>query len=271
MKTLTTLASAAVLATSIAAAAAPAHADVVLFASFNTGNSNALDIDWVRNGSSGNLFTTATPTATTLGATAVKFTFFEDPALPDFEDLNALFTLSADVNSVPVQSDGSTYTQTSLDDGSFKFVYNGPTTVLDGMSLVQGVSVLLSGAFNNARLVGSGGVGDLTVSLAHNGDSTFASSFYDFSGLAADSGEFTFHLGRVTPVFKATDPSTGCFNDLCTHVGTTDLNNFRAHIGGDLQAYQLSVPEPATWGLMIMGFGGAGAVLRRRRASAVAA
>jgi hypothetical protein len=26
------------------------------------------------------------------------------------------------------------------------------------------------------------------------------------------------------------------------------------------------VPEPATWGLMIAGFGGMGAVLRRRRA-----
>jgi hypothetical protein len=30
---------------------------------------------------------------------------------------------------------------------------------------------------------------------------------------------------------------------------------------------QLGVPEPATWGLMIMGFGGAGALLRRRRAA----
>jgi hypothetical protein len=30
---------------------------------------------------------------------------------------------------------------------------------------------------------------------------------------------------------------------------------------------QNAVPEPATWGLMIMGFGGVGAVLRRRRAA----
>jgi hypothetical protein len=28
-----------------------------------------------------------------------------------------------------------------------------------------------------------------------------------------------------------------------------------------------SVPEPATWALMIMGFGGAGALLRRRRSA----
>jgi hypothetical protein len=32
-----------------------------------------------------------------------------------------------------------------------------------------------------------------------------------------------------------------------------------------------AVPEPATWALMIMGFGGAGALLRRRRTSVLAA
>jgi hypothetical protein len=31
------------------------------------------------------------------------------------------------------------------------------------------------------------------------------------------------------------------------------------------------VPEPATWAMMLMGFGGLGALLRRRRASAIAA
>ncbi len=32
-----------------------------------------------------------------------------------------------------------------------------------------------------------------------------------------------------------------------------------------------AIPEPGTWGLMIMGFGGAGALLRRRRSAALAA
>jgi hypothetical protein len=31
------------------------------------------------------------------------------------------------------------------------------------------------------------------------------------------------------------------------------------------------VPEPATWAMMLLGFGGLGATLRRRRAQAVAA
>ncbi len=42
-------------------------------------------------------------------------------------------------------------------------------------------------------------------------------------------------------------------------------------LGGYVDSIKLTaVPEPATWAMMIMGFGGIGAVLRRRRAPAVA-
>jgi hypothetical protein len=271
MKTLTTLASAAVLAASIAAAAAPAQAAEVLFASFNTGTSNAQDIDWVRSGQSGSLFTTSTSTATTLGATAVKFSFLGDPGLADFDGLKANFTLSASVTSVPAEFDGSTYTQTALDGGTFSFVYSGTSQTIDGFNLVQNSTVLFSGSFNNAWLQGAGGVGGLAVSLSNGGNATFASGIYDFSHAVAGSDEFTIHLGNVSPVFGSSNPSTGCTSSLCAHVGDTDLNSFRAHIGGDFQDFQLAVPEPTTWALMIIGFGGAGVMLRRRRMVAVAA
>lgn len=42
-----------------------------------------------------------------------------------------------------------------------------------------------------------------------------------------------------------------------------EVDNFAGGVGG--------VPEPATWAFMIMGFGGAGAMLRRRRAAAACA
>jgi len=45
--------------------------------------------------------------------------------------------------------------------------------------------------------------------------------------------------------------------------GTFTLSNVTSPVGG--------VPEPATWGLMITGFGMAGATLRRRRSAAAAA
>jgi hypothetical protein len=40
-------------------------------------------------------------------------------------------------------------------------------------------------------------------------------------------------------------------------------------ISGPASFYVTSVPEPATWGLMLLGFGAMGMVLRRRRRPAL--
>jgi hypothetical protein len=48
---------------------------------------------------------------------------------------------------------------------------------------------------------------------------------------------------------------------------SSGLNNFSAAATGTFSA---AIPEPATWGLMIMGFGGMGAVLRNRRRQGLA-
>jgi hypothetical protein len=269
MRALTTFATTAALAVSVAAAAAPAQAAVILFASFDTGTSNASNIDWVRSGAGGHLFTTSTGTGNALGAAAVKFTFLGDPALPDFDSLKAQLTLSASVTNTPAQFDGSTYTQTGLDNGTFKFVYSGVTQTLDGVHLVQNSTVLMSGTFNDAWIQGIGGVGGLDVSIANGGAANFVSSIYDLSGTVPGSDEFSLHLGNVAPHFGSTNPSTNCGLAGCAHVGTTALNSFRAHAGGDFQF--AAVPEPSSWALMILGFGGAGVLLRRRRQSTAAA
>lgn len=59
----------------------------------------------------------------------------------------------------------------------------------------------------------------------------------------------------------------GNSGSLTAYAGTTSVDN----IGPLIDNFSLSigsVPEPATWLMMIMGFGGVGAVLRRRRATA---
>jgi hypothetical protein len=48
-----------------------------------------------------------------------------------------------------------------------------------------------------------------------------------------------------------------------SHVSFFDSDTF-------LPPNDISVPEPATWAMMIMGFGAAGSVLRRRKAARVA-
>lgn len=49
----------------------------------------------------------------------------------------------------------------------------------------------------------------------------------------------------------------------------TGIGNNAASYAGTLNLTAVGVPEPATWGLMILGFGGVGALLRRRRQGAV--
>jgi len=269
MKSSTLFSSAAAAALALAAAlASPAQAATeVVFASFNTGTSNANNVDWVSTGTGGSFFTTSTASSNTLGAAAVRFSFLGTPALADFDSLNAALTLSGTVTNTPANFDGATYTQTGINNGSFSFLYTGPTQTLDGHALVQNSTVLLSGTFSGAWVQGSGGVGGIAVTVANGGNAHFASSIYDFTGAVPGSDEFTFHLGNVTPNFFSSNPTSGCTSALvCTHTGTTSLNSFRAHAAGDLQDMQLAVPEPSTWALMILGFGGAGALLRRRRA-----
>ncbi len=72
-------------------------------------------------------------------------------------------------------------------------------------------------------------------------------------------------LGNYTITFTALAPGS-----LRVLVGTDGNDN----IGPLLDAVALStlatVPEPAGWTLMILGFGGVGAVLRRRRTASAA-
>ena len=49
------------------------------------------------------------------------------------------------------------------------------------------------------------------------------------------------------------------------HLVVTGIGEPDAAYGGSASFVLAGVPEPATWGLMIMGFGGVGALLRNRR------
>jgi len=99
---------------------------------------------------------------------------------------------------------------------------------------------------------------------------TLAFDFNDgFQALAGEQYWFGFHLGSDYNRHEIYWNSTGC--ELCLAVnnghesfgGTQDnwLSNGQEH------AFTLTsnVPEPASWALMILGFGGVGAMVRSRR------
>jgi hypothetical protein len=115
---------------------------------------------------------------------------------------------------------------------------------------VSDMANLLTLTFTNATFVGAGGSGAVFGTQPGGGTVTYTSDFVDFTDQT--SGDFSIGLSGITPNFSAnawTADSVGTFASDSANVGN-------------------GVPEPATWAMMIIGFGGVGALMRRRRAFA---
>jgi len=257
MKTLTTLASAAALALSLAAVSAPAHAAVI--AQF-TPDTNASDFKWINDGANntgagGHFFTVSDNASTVAQGVATHFSFL-DPSLALLSSISAVFKVDATVSATPATNNSGLLTQSGLT-GTFSFIYAGPT--IDnfngsGITLFQN-SNLLSGVFGNATIEGSSGSGSANLAAVNGGTMTFTSDFLSPTRLKAGTEEFAFNLLSTTPKFGK---KTGAA-----------LQGFSSNGGGNFSAD--AVPEPATWGLMIVGFGGLGALARHNRRRAAVA
>jgi len=258
MRALTKILSAAAVAASLAAMSAPAAAaDVTTFANYSQATGGKF-IRWTQSaaGTGGSLFTSATSLGTTPGAEDTFFTFWDTPLV----NLNAKFTLMATVPNGHIATlSGGRLTQANLG-GEFSFIYSGADFSYGGVNFVHNVTNLLHGVFTGGSISGnrgatSGSADDATTSL---GTITYTSDFYDF---ADGDRDFSIALTGITSGLNAL-PTAGA--------PTRALRNFNASSGGQFSAV-LAVPEPATWALMLMGFGGMGALLRRQRHAAALA
>jgi hypothetical protein len=156
-------------------------------------------------------------------------------------------------------------------DGTFAFTYSGATRTAGGHTVHNGDD-LLSGTFLGGVFTGYGTSASLVDSILAGGLVSFNSDkFLTFDGLGDES--MSLALNALTPPvrivagqltnFAAT--SSGQFGaDGVTLTPATTIARFST-AGPDIPA---GVPEPATWSLMIGGFGLAGAALRRRRQAA---
>lgn len=258
MNTLTKILSVTAVALALAAVAAPSQASV--FASF-TPDAGVANYDWVNPGNSttgGSFFTTTTNKGTSAGANAVHFNFLGDHTDPALMNLSAAYTLSGTVSAAGAghpaifTPGANTWTQTDLN-GSFSFIYTGASQFYGSQFLANGAN-LLTGHFTDAWISGNGGSGNTNLSIGNGGSLVFDSSVLApnvFWGLIPHTEEFSLNLLSATPNFGA-NPAKA-------------LKSFRANGGGN---FAFGVPEPGTWALMIMGFGGVGVMLRRRRQGA---
>jgi hypothetical protein len=239
MRTITKFVAAAAVAFTVSALAAPSQAAQVFATQTNT--SMSTNFAWTNNGVTG---AGAGGTLVGTGVSATNFLSFLDPLfMANF--IPADFTLNASSTSGPAtQGAGSIWTQTGLN-GSFAFTYNGANQVFGGKLITTG-SNLLSGTFTNGWIQGNGTSGSTNISLGNGGSACFTSAYVAIGCGPTARNEYSFSLAGAQPGFGA--------------VANSGLTSFVASGSGTF-----SVPEPGTWALMIMGFGGAGAMLRSRR------
>jgi hypothetical protein len=144
---------------------------------------------------------------------------------------------------------------------------DGDTYYSDVFTLSLNGTAIYSGTFD----MGGGSPGADTVFVSAPGATTSPTVTYGyFSGGYVDiSTPLNLVSGQNTLTFAYDSPGhdTG-------HAGPEGFDNERWNLG-DVTVNGAAftpgtgaVPEPAAWALMILGFGGVGAVLRRRRAAA---
>ena len=137
-----------------------------------------------------------------------------------------------------------------------------------------------SGNFTNGTplLFNRGSAGDIIVNFAPGAVSAIGAQFQaDFFGafvarVTTNDGSFFDVAGNSTgngdnsAVFIGAQSNTSSITSIIFHQLSGGGNNDFAISGLSLVRSTISaVPEPATWGMMIMGFGMVGGAMRRRR------
>ena len=200
-------------------------------------------------GTSASFKTVQTGTSVKLSETStVVFSFLNTNLAPKVTGVSATLTFTATAldtsytaGKFPDQADLSgTYTFTST------------TAYTIGSTTYAAGSNLLTVSFSGADLYGKNGGKTATFSddSTLGGTVTYSSDFLDFS--STNSRDFAIALSAIAPKFG----------------GTTSLNSFTGTPVGVFSSdpapvSTAAVPEPATWMLMLAGFGAIGLGVRR--------
>jgi hypothetical protein len=224
----------------VTGAASPAFA-VETFAQFD----QITDVDTIRFTNNAN----GTGSLTTIDPALVTFEFLNpfDPALL-MQD--AFFSL--DATAVGPSIPGLLDVDQLIATGTMSFTRATPFGP-------GGLTNLLTISFTNAVLSGTLGSGAATFDGGQTliGTATFSSDFINFTGSSQRS--FALGFSAVTPTISL--GPAGMLNSF-----TADSDGTFSFEGGGGGGNV--IPEPATWAMMILGFGGVGVLMRRRRGRA---
>ncbi len=254
------------VAASTVVAVAPAYAVVETFANFSS-IGNARNIRWVGTGSNAVFYTTSTATANVAGSKAVNFSLLQPSIAAFATNLTANFTLNGTVTNTNAVVNGSTISQSNLS-GTFSFISTAPIQI--GNNFFATGSNLLSGSFSQVSLSGNRNGSSAGVSGSTPTSSiSYTSDFLTFIG--GSNYDLAFSLTSINPLLNATNAA-----NQTTGTPNKAIRSFRALVGGQFSSDPApltpAIPEPASWMLMIAGFGMVGVSARRRsRQSSVVA
>lgn len=247
------------LAAAFMVSAVPSSAVVTTFATFDPIGSTR-NIRWVKTGTSGGqLYTTATATATTPGSAHVNFSLLGSLA-SYVNNANAIFTLNANTTAGHAATIAGGFLFQNVTSGTFSFTSTAPITI--GSTTFAAGSNLLSATFTNGTIAGGnrGTSGGISGSTEGGNIVNYTSDFLDFS--ATISRDWSLAFTSANPVLSRSTVASA-------------LNSFRGTTGGNFSSDPApggSVPEPQVWGLLITGLGLVGVQMRRRsRQTAVSA
>ena len=250
------------------AAATPAHAVVTEFATFSPVTATTYNFYYLNPGSthpttagksaSATYYTISSPNSKVPGSTILRFSFINEGTLLDsaVTNVNAKFTLTGTTDG-PAQMDPFSGNLEEYVNATFSFVTTTAMTI--GRTYFPVGSNLLSGTYTDAVFVGSSTAGSIeandTTTTPKMRNMTLTSDFVSFVTPYKLDGAIT--LNAASPAFS----------DLMA--GMYALKTFKADAGGSFSSNPAphvipSVPEPASWALMMVGFGLAGASIRRR-------
>ena len=243
---------AAFAASAVACLLATAPAQATTFADYG-GADSFNNIQWTQSDAvTGGTLSSVSATTDT----APVFFSFLTPTLLSLAHLQAVFSFTGTApDASPALSFSGFLAQPNLA-GSFSFTYAGSADLVVGSHTYHTGANLLSGTFGGGNILGqSGATSGTTVDATSAGGAlSFASDFLSFLA----TGDRSFSLS-MTSINDALNAGAGQSLD---SFGAVTTGSFEAPIsGGGGQG----VPEPATWALMLLGFGAVGLTLRRRR------
>jgi tryptophan-rich sensory protein len=207
----------------------------------------------------GHFFTIAAPTSTTVGAVASKFTFL-NTALYVLGALDASYTFDATANPGSVAQKAGGFVYQPIMSGTFSFIYTGTTDLHVNRAVYHTGANLLSATFASGTIAGQIGAtsGSANASTSVDGETiAYTSDFIDFT--RTFDQDLSISLSSITRSLAAVSYQA------LRSFATTTTGSFSTD---PLPVLTSATPEPASWALLVAGFGLVGVARRGRRVPA---